>query len=268
MNQNQIKIFFLAGTVLLSYITDLVADDTKARTIMQRVDARDDGKSLMEDMHMVLIDKSGKQRHRTLRIYSKDFGPDTYQIMFFKAPADVKNTAFLTYDYKNTNKDDDQWLYLPALKKVKRIPSSSKSASFMGSDFSYFDSTSRNLNDYDFKLLKEIKVGSYPAWMIEVLPRSSKIVRRSGYTKTIAVVRKDNYMVVRSIGFLKNGKKKYFDIKRLHKQNGIWVADEVSMTTKKGKTKIHKTVLKFSNIKLNRPISNTMFTTRQLEKGL
>lgn len=244
------------------------ADDPKARAIMEKVDARDDGKTVEQDMLMVLIDKNGKKRIRDLKSYSKDFGADEHRMLFFKSPSDVKNTAFLTYDYDDASKDDDQWLYLPALKKVKRIPSADKSGSFMGSDFSYFDMTDRDLEDYDFKLLKETKVRGKDAWVIEGKPRNKKVIKESGYTKTIALVRKDNDMVVRAINFMKNGKKKYLDVKKLHKQNGIWVPDEMTMTTKKGKQTLHKTILKFSHIKVNKPLSDDLFTTRRLEKGI
>jgi len=263
------KKLLLGLTLGLSLLTtNLLADDAKARAIMVKVDTREDGKTIEQDMKMVLIDKNGKKRTRNLHSYGKDFGEDQHQIMFFKSPADVKNTAFLTYDYDNSSKDDDQWLYLPALKKVKRIPSADKSGSFMGSDFSYFDMTQRDLKDYDFKLLKETKVRGHAAWMIESTPRNAKVKRESGYTKTVAIVRKDNYMVVRAINYMKNGKKKYLDLKRIHKQQGIWLIDEMSMTTKKGKSTVHKTTLKFKNIKLNKKLDDSMFTTRRLEKGI
>ena len=244
------------------------ADDAKARGIMEKVDARDDGKTIEQDMLMVLIDKNGKKRTRDLKSYSKDFGADEHRILFFKSPADVKNTAFLTYDYDDPNKDDYQWLYLPALKKVKRIPTADKSGSFMGSDFSYFDMTDRDLEDYDFKLLKETKVRGKDAWVIQATPRNKKVIKESGYVKSIGIVRKDNDMVVRSINFMKNGKRKYLDVKKLHQQNGIWVPDEMTMTTKKGKQTIHKTILKFNHIKVNKPLSDDLFTTRRLEKGI
>jgi len=262
------KVLFLLGIGATLLTSNVSADDTNARAIMEKVDARDDGRTVEQDMLMILIDKNGKKRVRDMKSYSKDFGEDEYQILFFKSPADVRNTAFLTYDYDDPKRDDDQWLYLPALKKVKRIPSSDKSSSFMGSDFSYFDMTDRNLEDYDFKLLKETKVRGHDAWMIEAIPRNDKVIKESGYIKTIGIVRKDNYVVVRSIGFLKSGKKKYLDIKHLHQEDGIWLPDEITMTTKKGKSTLHKTILKFSNIKLNRPINDGVFTTRRLEKGL
>ena len=266
MNTKKLLIGLTLGLSLIT--TNLLADDARARAIMTKVDARDDGKTIQQDMRMILIDKNGKKRTRNMKSYSKDFGADEHQIMFFKSPADVKNTAFLTYDYDKVSKDDDQWLYLPALKKVKRIPSSDKSSSFMGSDFSYFDMTDRNLEDFDFKLLKETKVRGKDAWMIEATPRNKRVKKESGYTKSIAIVRKDNYVTVRVINFMRNGKKKYMDMKKLHKQNGVWVPDEMTMTTKKGKSTVHKTVLKFSNIKLNKSLKDSMFTTRRLEKGL
>jgi len=265
---NAKKILFLLGMGATLLSTPSIADDANARAIMEKVDARDDGQTLEQDMLMVLIDKNGNQRTRDLKSYSKDFGADEHKTLFFKSPSDVKNTAFLTYDYDDASKDDDQWLYLPALKKVKRIPSADKSSSFMGSDFSYFDMTDRDLEDYDFKLLKETKVRGHDAWMIEATPRNQEVIDESGYNKTIAIIRKDNYMVVRAINFMTNGKKKYLDLKRIHEQNGVWLVDEMTMTTKKGGDTIHKTILTFDNIKLNSDIKDDVFTTRRLEKGL
>jgi len=266
MTTKKILLALSLGVSILS--TSLLADDAKARAIMTKVDARDDGSSLEQNLLMVLVNKKGKKRVRDMKSYTKDFGKDEKKVMFFKSPADVKNTGFLTFDYDKANKDDDQWLYLPALKKVKRIPSSDKSSSFMGSDFSYYDMTKMSLKDFDFKLLKETKVRGHAVWMIESTPRSKKIMKESGYTKSINIVRKDNYVVVRSIGYMRGGKKKYLDVTRMHKQSGIWVIDEMSMTTKKGKATLHKTILKFSKTKLNKPINNNQFTTRRLEKGL
>jgi hypothetical protein len=262
------KILFLLGVGATLLSTVAVADEAKARAIMEKVDARDEGDTLEQDMLMVLIDKKGNKRRRDLKSYTKDFGEDTYKILFFKSPADIKNTAFLTYDYDDSKKDDDQWLYLPALKKVKRIPSTDKSSSFMGSDFSYFDMTDRDLEDYDFKLIKETEVRGHPAWMIESTPRNQAIIDESGYEKSIAIIRKDNYVVVRAINFMTNGKKKYLDLKKIHEERGVWLVDEMTMTTKKGKDTLHKTILTFSNTTLNGSIEDDVFTTRRLEKGL
>ena len=253
--------------VILSLITTaLLANE--ARDIAVKVDNRDDGQSMIQDMTMTLIDKNGKKRVRTIKTFGKDFGKDEQRIMFFKAPADVKDTSFLTYDYDDNSRDDDQWLYLPALKKVKRIPTSDKSSSFMGSDFSYYDMTNRDVDDFSYKILKHVKVRGKDTIMIESTPKSQSVIDESGYTKTIGLIREDINMVVRSIGFLKNGKKKYLDVTRMHEQDGIWVIDEMTMTTKKGKNTLHKTILNFDNIQVNPAIEDAMFSTRRLEKGL
>jgi len=113
------------------------ADDPRAREIMERVDARDDGDDQTSRLDMILIDKRENQRVRELLSFAKDVGEDTYTMLFFLSPADVKDTGFLTYDYDDESRDDDQWLFLPALRKTKRIASGDKSGSFMGSDFTY-----------------------------------------------------------------------------------------------------------------------------------
>ena len=255
--------------LILTIFLVVVVFANEARDIMVKVDDRDDGSSQINDMIMVLIDKNKKQRVRELKSYTKDKGEDTQKILFFLSPADVKNTAFLTYDYDDSKKDDDQWLYLPALKKTKRIPTSDKSSSFMGSDFTYSDMTRRNLEDYDYKLLKTSKVRGNRVWIIEATPRTTEVIDETGYKKSILFVRQDNFVVVRAIHFLEKGKKKkYLDIKKLKKINGIWVTEEMTMTLKLAKTTLHKTIIKNSNIEINTPIEDRMFTVRRLEKGI
>ena len=260
----------LTAFLVLIYIIPAVteADDKRAREIIEKVDARDDGESQVSDMEMILIDKSNNKRTRIMRAFSKDFGEDRYRIMFFLKPSNVKDTAFLTYDYDDPVKDDDQWLYLPALKKTKRIASSDKSNSFMGSDFSYADMTERDPDNYDFKLLKEVKVGEHDAWLIESIPRNEKVIDEYGYTKSIVYVRKDNYFVIRAVNLVKDGNKlKYMDVKNLEKIDGVWVATEIHMTTKKNKRTLHKTIMKHNNIRMNEKLDDDFFTVRQLEKG-
>ena len=244
------------------------ADDPKAREIMQKVNDRDDGDNQTSDMEMVLIDKRGAERKRSIRSFRKDKGKDTYSILFFLTPADVKNTGFLTYDYKAEDKDDDQWLYLPALRKSKRIASDDKSGSFMGSDFNFSDLTEPALEDYDFHLMKEVEVGGVKTWQIQSVPRSKEIADETGYSKSIAWVRQDNYMVIRSVNWVhKSRRLKYFQVKKLEQIDGIWVATSLQMATKEGKRTVHATLLRFRNIKFNQKLPESLFTVRQLAKG-
>ncbi|PHR58441.1 MAG: outer membrane lipoprotein-sorting protein [Arcobacter sp.] len=236
--------------------------------IVDSVDKRDLGDNSISTLQMVLIDKNKKQRVRTLKTYSKYFGEDIYNLIYFLTPSDVRQTAFLTYDYDKSSKDDDQWLYLPALKLSKRIASSDKSASFMGSDFSYSDMTSRNPEDYNYKITKESKVNGQKVWIIESTPKTQKTIDETGYTKSYLFVRQDNFVVVRAMHLLLDGKKKYLDVKELKQIDGIWVATKTQMTTKKLKQTLHTTILQLSDVKFNQNLDDNFFTVRQIEKGI
>jgi len=240
-----------------------------AREIMEKVDARDDGDNMTARQEMVLIDKSGHERVREIMAFSKDQGRDTLRLMFFLAPADVKGTGFLTYDYYSGDKDDDQWLYLPELKKTKRIASSDKSSAFMGSDFSYADMTRRVLDEWTYKLLKEDQVRGDKVWLIEALPASPIIRDRYGYDKSVLFVRQDIFMAIRAVHWVSEGNKlKYFDIKKLERIDGIWIGTELDMKTTKDRQTLHRTVLKFFDVKYNQNLDPEMFSIRRLEKGL
>jgi len=237
--------------------------------IAQKVHDRDDGDNSVSKMKMILIDKNNKKRVRDLETFTKDKGEDKLKLMFFLTPADVKNTAFLTYDYEDSSKDDDQWLYLPELQKVKRIASSDKSSSFMGSDFTYSDLTSRNVQDYTYEIMKETKVGSHMTWQMLVTPKTEKTIAETGYTKSIVFVRQDNFVIVQALNYIKAGKKlKYMMVKGLEKIDGIWTITQMQMVTKKAKKTLHKTIFEFSDIKYNQNLDESLFTTRTLERGL
>jgi len=245
------------------------ADDPKAREIMQKVEDRDDGDNITSNLMMVLIDKNGDKREKYFKNFSKDYGKDTKRIMFIESPANIRNTGFLTFDYNDAAKDDDQWLYLPALGKTKRIASTDKSGSFMGSDLNYSDMTDRELEDYDYKLLKEISLNGNDVWLIESTPRSDQVIEETGYKKAILAVRKDNYVVVRSKMWTEEGGYvKLMDVKKLELIDGIWVATEMEVVKRLGNVEKHRTELTISNVKFNQDLSDDIFTIRRLEKGL
>jgi Outer membrane lipoprotein-sorting protein len=241
--------------------------ELSAREIMEKVDARDDGDHSVEDLEMVLIDEHGGERVRKLRAYGRDVGPDEQSIMFFVSPADVERTGFLTYDYKDPARDDDQWLYLPALSRTKRIATADKSGSFMGSDFSYADMTKRPLDRYQYTLMKELEIDGHPVWQIEAVPNEQE-QDETGYTKSVSFVRKDNFVVVRGVSWVKKGSRlKYYEVKKLEQIDGIWVATEMDMATRKGEETLHRTRLSAKNVHFGQKQRDDFFTVRQLEKG-
>lgn len=260
-----LALFTLAATCLAVHNANALT----GREIMEKVDARDDGDNRTATLEMTLIDKQGNKRIRRVKTFRKDKGRDTLSMMFFLEPADVRRTGFLTYDYYGPEKDDDQWLYLPALRKTKRIASSDKSSAFMGTDFSYADMTKRVLDEWNFKLLKEGEVRGHKVWLVEALPANETVRDRYGYTKSVVFVRQDNFVVVRGVDWVKEGRKiKYMDVKKLEKIDGIWVATTVDMkTTRNGKTQ-HRTVMTFSDMKFGQPLEESTFSVRNLEKGL
>ena len=221
---------------------------------------------------MTLIDKNNKERIRKLAVFSKDKGEDTLRLMFFIHPADVKDTSFLTWDYDDPDKDDDQWLYLPALKKTKRIASSDKSDSFMGSDLNYSDMTSRDLEDYDYRFYEKGKTATVrgkKVWVIWSEPRSAEVIDETGYKKSLLFVQADIDMVVRAISWeQEGGYLKYLDMRKVEQIDGIWVATDTLVTRKRGKAIVHKTILTLENVKFNQDLDEEMFTIRRMEKGL
>ncbi|MCK5769680.1 outer membrane lipoprotein-sorting protein [Algiphilus sp.] len=248
------------------------AAELSARDIMQKVYDREDGDNAVMDMNMLLIDGDGDTRERQIRSFRRDAPDnpeDSQSIMFFLGPANVEDTGFLTFDYDAGDRDDDQWLYLPALNKVKRIASSDKSGSFMGSDFTYADMSTPDIDDYDYELMKETEVNGHPVWQILATPRSEEEVERTGYTRSVMFVRQDNFVTIRSVNWLEKGDRmKFMEVKELERIDGIWTPTEMVMTTKKGKQTEHASVITWKNIRYNQSLDDDLFSQRRLSQGL
>ena len=256
------------GLALLWPSWQVTAEPVDPRWVMEQVDARDDGDNMTVDSLMILIDKNGNERRREMKIFTKDKGKDTLRLQFFLAPADVKDTGFLTYDYYSGEKDDDQWLYLPDLRKTKRIASSDKSSAFMGSDFSYADMTRRVVDEWRYKLLKEDEVEGHRVWLVEAVPVSKMVEDRYGYKKSILFVRQDIFMEIRAVHVQKDDKVKYMEVRQLEQVDGVWVALERWMKTTQGKRTLHNTKLVWSDVRFNQNLDEGFFSIRQLEKGI
>ena len=240
------------------------------REIMEKVNARDTGDRSITEMEMILIDKKGNKRVRKLKTFGLEKGKDSLSLMFFLSPADVRNTGFLTFDYDESGKDDDQWLFLPALRKTKRIAAGDKSGSFMGSDLNYSDMTSSDLNLYEYTLMKETEVKGQKVWQIKAVPKTKAEAEKSGYSKSVVFIRQDNYVMIRGVRWVhKKKRNKYLDVRKLEKIDGIWVSTELHVTTKSGKKTLHKTILKQKNVHFNQDeVNEDLFSIRRLEKGL
>ena len=101
------------------------------------------------------------------------------------------------------------------------------------------------------------------------LAMAKKVIKETGYTKSLLWVRQDNFFVIRAINWVKDGGYlKYMDFRKLEVVDGIWVGTHVVVTTKKGKKTVHKTILNWNNVKFNQKLDYGMFTVRRMEKGL
>ena len=144
------------------------------------------------NMIMTLKNKSGKTSKRNIRIKTLEVEADgDKSLTIFDEPADVKGTAMLTFSHGL--EADDQWLYLPALKKVKRISSRNKSGPFMGSAFAFEDLGSQEVEKYSYKFLREEACGEWQCYVIERKPE----YKFSGYTSQTAWIDKEGYRLAK-----------------------------------------------------------------------
>ena len=194
---------FLGAVIAVSGFTGLTqADDEAAKQkgyeVAARSDRSDTGFESSEvDAVMILVNKAGQEMTRelsfkTLERENEDVGDKGLTV--FSTPRDVKGTALLSH--AKILEPDNQWLYLPALKRVKRISSANKSGPFVGSEFAFEDFTSTELNKYDYKYAGEENINGMKMDVIERFPR----YKNSGYTKQVAYVDQDIYQV-RKIDF-------------------------------------------------------------------
>jgi len=244
----------------------------EALEIMKKVNSLNKGNTTISDITMILIDRRKNKRVRHIKKYQKNFGNHTRSILFFASPADVKNTSLLTKDWAGA-RENNFYLYLPALRHPKRITPDIFSRSFMGSDYSYSDMSSMKTDDWKFKIKKKSeKIDGHDTWVIEARPknkRKKKVIKETGYLKQIFWVRKDIHMVVKAKMWVKKGKKiKYYSATDIKRIQGIWTVGKVTMVTKKRKRTEHATVILMNKTVYNRNIHDSMFTVQRMQRGL
>ena len=188
---NHIKNILLITTLLLTpVVANAETAEEKGLAIAVEADKRDTGfEDFTANMVMELRNKQGDVSTRTIRLKTLEVAGDGDKSMsIFDKPADVKGTAFLTFSH--AIKPDEQWLYLPALKRVKRINSKNKSGPFMGSEFAYEDLASQEIEKYTYKHLRDEQLNGVDYFVMERYPA----YEHSGYTRQVAWVNKDKYV--------------------------------------------------------------------------
>jgi outer membrane lipoprotein-sorting protein len=255
------KIFIL----IIFTFSSMWGQNMNAIEIMKRNDAQTDSRDSMGEFTMKLINKKGKVRSRTVIQYSMtdDKGLEK-SIIKFTAPANVKGVGLLTVEEMD---QDNQWLYLPATKRVRRISSNQKSDSFMGSDFTYEDIERNDLDDYTYNLVGEEIISGTDCYIIESRAINEKILNETVYGYTKMWVSKDHFLQIQ-VNFY-NKKNELIKVMRNSEISQLantekWRAYHIIMENIKSG---HQTELIFKEMQINQGVEESYFTQRYLKKG-
>lgn len=257
----------LAGIALVAIsATQLMAQPT-ATEVMQRNFAVTKVSSIEFDATMVLVNERGQTRERknTTAVKLQPNGVDSKFLVRFTTPADIRGTGFLQIEHSEG--DDDLWIYLPALKKSRRLVANNKKDSFVGSDFSYGDIALPRVELYRHTMKGREQVEGVDCYVIESVPRDEEVRSSSGYMRKITSVRADNFL---------EAKVEYYDLANrllktqivrkpqlVEKKGGRWFALYREMTNHQTS---HKTTFTIDNVHAGIPLADEMFTTRYIER--
>ncbi|MFC2164104.1 outer membrane lipoprotein-sorting protein [Acidobacteriota bacterium] len=216
---------------------------------------------------MTIIDGKGRERVREIAAVTKlyDNGETEKRLIRFLAPADVKGTGLLTYDYEK--KDDDMWLFMPALRKTRRIVSSEKAKNFMGSEFSYADMSPPVLDDFNYSMVGNSEAEGVSCWEIEIIPVDDDVADENGFSKRVVHIAKETFVIRKSV---------YYDLDgELHKELSVKEVREMDPENHKyrlihmimvNKQNDRKSILKVNEVRFSPDVKDDYFTTRYLER--
>ncbi|HEY6475265.1 MAG TPA: outer membrane lipoprotein-sorting protein [Polyangia bacterium] len=239
-----------------------------ARDIMDKVTTtrKLDGSEAV--IKMTVFGEGGQAREREISMATKlyDGGKTEKRIYRFLSPADVQGTGILVYDY--ADKPDDVWIFLPALRKTRRVVSSQRSQSFMGSEFSYGDLNIPSLDEFSYTLVKEEPMGGEPCYVVDLAPKSKEIADAEGYSKKTYWVSKAKMAVVRGLYYDKDGKllKELIaqDLKLLDPKHKRYRAMHMEMINKQNG---RKSVFDTKKVAFSPNTKDDYFTTAYLERS-
>lgn len=262
----------LLGAVATLFVSDaraLTAMTSDASAIVAAVAQRDLGKRVLTRMRMKIHDDTSS-RERVITTRSSTFEHDMRTLIRVEAPAEVKDTAFLSVDYDNPNRVDEQWLYLPNLHRTTRVPSDNRSSAFMSSDFSYADLSRPDYRGYDLRLLdSDVKVDDDACWLIEAVPKTTELRERTGYLKTQLWVSKSKQMPLQFKSWELEGQRvKYVKLGKLQQIDGIWTPLRFQARTMAGSKVVSETVLDVLSIEYGaKSVTDDDFTVQRLAPG-
>ncbi len=237
-----------------------LASEPDGREIMTLAYNRADGEDRASTLTMTLINKRGSQRVRKVESWSKDYGQDRKSIMVFREPADVRGTAYLSWDYEEIGRDDDKWLYMPAMKKIRRISGSSRNEYFMGTDFTYDDMGRRSVAKDTHTLLGSETVMDHDCWKVESVPVDPGDL----YARRVVWVSKTAHLTLKAEYFDKDGLVKIYNALEFREQDGFWTLLRSEMDNI---SRDHKTIMEIGSIRYDTGLDDDLFQVSSIERG-
>ncbi len=253
------KRYLLAMILMLIPVNAFSLD---AKDIMARSQAAFlyPGKDFSARVHMRLISKSGKERIRELKMLRKNFGKpggEQKYFMYFFHPADVKGMTFLVYKYPE--RDDDRWLFVPALNMVRRIAARDKASSFVGSDFTYEDVSGRDIRDDTHVLLREDTLQGKPCYVIKSTPKERDV----NYSYKISWIDKKTFLPLKEeYSNMRDEVFRVFTADEIETMDGF---PTVMKRTMKNLKTGHRTVVTFKKVSYNVGLPDNLFSERFLK---
>lgn len=236
------------------------AAELTGRDVMVLEDDRPDGDDRTSMMTMTLINKRGRKRVRQVKSFSKDYGKDKKSVMIFREPADVRKTAFLSWEYDDAAREDDKWLYMPAMRKTRRISGASKNEYFMGTDFTYDDMGDRSVDEDVHKLMGEENAMGHDCWKIESVP----VDKEDMYTRKVLWVSKTAHMIMQAEYYDKDGLLKVYKALDVEKQSGFWTLLRSEMDNV---SREHKTVMESTDVRYDSGLDDSLFRVSTIQRG-
>ncbi len=224
------------------------------------------GKTCTNSAVITLTDKKGKVRTREIIMREKDYGDVKKSVIVFKTPKDVAGVGYLSFEYPDnpdgTAKDSDDWLYMPAMKKIRRISGNSSDDDFMGTDFSFEDMGNRSIAKDEISLLGEEAVNGKDCWKLEYKAKN----KGAKITKRIYWIGKDNFVTYKGEFYDRQGKLfKELTVDTLEQISGYWASIKMTM---KNLVTGNKSEIEMKDVVYDGPVDDAMLTQSALERGI
>ncbi len=246
----------------LSFPIGVNARDMTGKQIMEEQKRRHEVQTEISEEAMLLVDNKGRKEQRIIKTYAKDLGDEQNRFLIvFIIPATVRGTALLTWEHNN--RDDDQWLYLPSQRKLQRIAQGSQKSYFMGTDLTYEDLKSDNIDDYTYNTLTSKKIDGHDCYVIEARPATEQKKKESGYARRVLWVRKDIFFSVKIEYYDRRDRhiKTQTNLDLVNLEGTVWRPKKALVDNHK---RNHKTLVAVKSIEINIPIGNDLFTERYI----